>query len=236
MSLRKKFLQNNFTYKLYLFYNLFLRHKYFLNRSSYSQWGEDIEINNYFKNKKRGKYLDIGCFHPLMYSNTCLLYKKGWSGTNIDLNQTAIDLFNIARPKDLNLCRVIGSEEKKVKVYFDSLFSPVNTANEAFYIEHKQPFFKNQFIREVVSERLQNIIKKNNIFEVDFINIDAEGMDYQILRQIRLDKMQVSLLAVETHHFNGKKTKDYSNITHFLKLNNFSMLRRCGPTTLFCRN
>jgi FkbM family methyltransferase len=236
MSLRKFFLKSNFTYKIYLVYNLFIRHKIFLKRKSYSQFGEDLEVINFFKNKKKGKYLDIGCFHPTMYSNTCLLYKRGWNGTNIDLNQTSIDLFNIARPHDLNLCRIIGSEEKKVQVYFDNLFSPVNTADKNFYTEHKKTFFKDQFIREVVSEKLQNIITRNNISEIDFINIDAEGMDYQILRQIKLDKMNVSLVAIETNHFSGEKTKDYLNIIHLLETNNFSLLKRCGPTTLFCKN
>ena len=104
MSLKKIFLKTKFTYKLYLFYNLFIRHKSFLNRKQYSQWGEDLYINSFFKNKNKGIYLDIGCFHPVMYSNTCLLYKKGWRGINIDINKTSIDLFNILRPKDINIC------------------------------------------------------------------------------------------------------------------------------------
>jgi len=235
MSLRKFFLKNTFTYKIYLIYNLVIRHKSFLSRLSYSQWGEDLEIINYFKNKERGKYLDIGCFHPIMYSNTCLLYRKGWSGVNIDLNQTTIDLFNIARPDDLNLCRIIGSEEEKVKVYFDSLFSPVNTADETFYSEHKKIFFKKKFTREVLSEKFHNIIEKNHINEIDFINIDAEGMDYQVLQQINLNKIKVSLLAIETHYVSGGKTKDYSSIVELLEINGFSLLKRCGPTTLFNR-
>ena len=236
MSLRKFFLKNTFTYKIYLIYNLFIRHKLFLRRSTYSQWGEDLEIINYFKNKQNGKYLDIGSFHPLMYSNTYLLYRKGWSGVNIDLNQTTIDLFNIARPNDLNLCRIIGSEEKKVKVYFDSLFSPVNTADEIFYKEHKKIFFKNKFIREVISEKFHSIVERNHISEIDFINIDAEGMDYQVLQQIDLGQIKVSLLAIETHYVSGQETKDFLNIVQHLKINSFSLLKRCGPTSLFCKN
>ena len=92
MSLKKIFLKNKFTYKIYLYYNLYIRHKSFINRKQYSQWGEDLFIEDYFKNKNKGTYLDIGCFHPFMYSNTCLLHKKGWSGVNIDINQTSIEI------------------------------------------------------------------------------------------------------------------------------------------------
>jgi hypothetical protein len=31
-----------------------------------------------------GFFVDVGCFHPLFYSNTWKLYKKGWRGVNID--------------------------------------------------------------------------------------------------------------------------------------------------------
>jgi len=236
MSLRKIFLKNKFTYKIYLFYNLYIRHKAFLKRVSYSQWGEDLEIIKFFKNKKKGEYLDIGCFHPLMYSNTCLLNQKGWRGTNIDLNQTTIDLFNILRPKDLNLCRIIGSAEKKVKVYFDSLFSPVNTADKTFYNNHKNKFFKDVFIREVAAQKLNNIIGKNLMSKkIDFVNIDAEGMDYKVLKQIDLRKLKIDLVAIETHYFDGRKTKNYLKILYFFKKNNFSLLKRHGPTSLFCK-
>ena len=116
MSLKKLFLKTEFTYKIYLYYNLYIRHKCYLNRKQYSQWGEDQYIAKFFKDKQKGSYLDIGCFHPLMYSNTCLLFKKGWSGINIDINPTSIDLFNIVRPKDSNLCTTIDDNKKVFEI------------------------------------------------------------------------------------------------------------------------
>ena len=58
------------------FYYIFLRPKIFFPRKSYSMLGEDVFINNFFKNKKKGIYLDVGAYHPLEGSNTYLLYKK----------------------------------------------------------------------------------------------------------------------------------------------------------------
>ena len=53
----------------------------------HSQYGEDREIGKFFEKKSKGYYFDIGCFHPIRYSNTFYLFKKGWQGTNIDVNQ-----------------------------------------------------------------------------------------------------------------------------------------------------
>ena len=40
----------------------------------------------YFKEFKKGSYVDVGCNLPKTSSLTYLLYKKGWSGINIDLD------------------------------------------------------------------------------------------------------------------------------------------------------
>ena len=127
MSLKKIFLKTKFTYQIYLYYNLYIRHKCYIKRSQYSQWGEDQFISDYFREKQNGVYLDIGCFHPFMYSNTCLLHRKGWQGINIDINPTSIDLFNIARPKDTNLCTTINKKKEIFNIFYDDPFSPINT-------------------------------------------------------------------------------------------------------------
>ena len=57
---------------------------------------EDLNIINYFKDKKNGFYIDVGCFHPLDRNNTYLLYKKNWRGINIDVSKFSIDLFKLA--------------------------------------------------------------------------------------------------------------------------------------------
>ena len=66
MSLKKIFLKNYFTYKLYIYYNLYIRNKGYRKREKYSQWGEDTFIKKFFKNKNNGFYVDIGFFHQIM--------------------------------------------------------------------------------------------------------------------------------------------------------------------------
>ena len=59
-------------------------------KKSYSQDNEDLFLNEYFEKISNGFYVDIGCHHPKRFSNTYLLYKKGWKGVNIDANFFAI--------------------------------------------------------------------------------------------------------------------------------------------------
>ena len=112
-------------FSFYLIY-VRIKYKYFLKKKSYSQFSEDIVIKEIFGNFV-GKYVDIGCFHPIKYSNTALLHKNGWTGTNIDLNQKSIDLFNACRPNDLNLVACLSDRIEITDVYMNSEFSALNS-------------------------------------------------------------------------------------------------------------
>ena len=237
MSLKKIFLKTKISYKIYLYYNLYIRHKGFLRREGYSQWGEDQYIAQFFKEKEKGIYLDIGCFNPFMYSNTCLLHRRGWKGINIDINPTSIDLFNIARPNDFNICTALNDEKKTFEVYQDDPFSPINTLDKKFYESLEKSFFKNKKIFNIESMTIDEIIDLSGIKEnIDFINIDVEGSDYQVLKQIKIDKLKPKLISIETHNVGGSESENSRYITNFLKENNFDILKRVGPTTLFKGN
>ena len=234
MSLKNIFLKTKLTYKIYLYYNLYIRHKSYLKRTQYSQWGEDQFINQFFKDKIDGIYLDIGCFHPVMYSNTCLLHRKGWRGINIDINPTSIDLFNILRPKDTNLCATINEIKETFEIYYDDPFSPVNTLDKQFYENLENKNNKNTKKLFVESKSMQEILNISKIDKsIDFINLDVEGMDYKILKNINLNQLKPKLVSIETHNVDGLKSKDYESIVKLMKESSFSIYKRVGPTTLF---
>ena len=94
------------------------RRKIKYNKISYSLNAVDLIIDYIFKNKHNGFYLDVGCQHPISNNNTYLLFKRGWSGINIDLDQKNIELFNTARPNDINLNLAISSSVTEKKLYF----------------------------------------------------------------------------------------------------------------------
>ena len=111
---RKLLDSSKLIFKSYIFY-IGIKYRFFTKKKTYSQFGEDLIINNFF-GEFIGKYVDIGCYHPIKYSNTALLHKKGWTGVNIDLNETSINLFNACRKNDLNIVACLSDKRKKVTV------------------------------------------------------------------------------------------------------------------------
>ena len=71
------------------------------SKKSYSISNVDLIIDRIFRNQKYGCYVDIGCNHPIKYNNTYLLYKRGWTGINVDLDASSINDFNKTSTKRL---------------------------------------------------------------------------------------------------------------------------------------
>ena len=74
--------------------------------------------DDFFKKKKYGVYIDIGCHQPFLNNNTYRLYKRGWTGINIDLDFNSIDLFNFFRKKDFNINAAVSSKNEEKDLYF----------------------------------------------------------------------------------------------------------------------
>jgi len=199
---KKYLLKSKILYYLYLFY-LGTKYKYFTNKNSYSQFGEDLVVNNFFGNFV-GTYVDIGCFHPIKYSNTALLHKKGWSGINIDLNKTSIDLFNACRKNDLNITACLSNKIEEVEIYMDSEFSALNSVNPG---NIKNFRLKNYEIKRVQTTLFYKLVKNN----FDFLNIDCEGNDLKILKTIDLKKYTPEIINIEVSKDNEKEIYEYLN-------------------------
>jgi len=101
--------------KAYIFRKTYLtRH----SRRHHSQFGEDVVLNDWLdKHVKQGLYVDVGCYHPSKFSNTCFLHKRGWHGINIDMDAIKVRCFDLARPNDCNVHAPVSDKKDVVTVY-----------------------------------------------------------------------------------------------------------------------
>jgi|TARA_B100001059_G_C17626554_1_gene472216 hypothetical protein len=219
--IKEKLQRGTLIYKLYLYYQLFFRYKLFYKRKNYSQFDEDLFLIDFFKEKKGGKFVDLGAFHPIRYNNTYLLYKKGWSGTNIDLNPAAIDMFNIIRTRDRNKCALIGDTSNVEKtVYYEHNFSAVNSL---ILTEGLKKVLKKKI--KMLSKTFENLVDHS----FDFLNIDLEGHDYEVLKSIDLHKYKPKLICIEIL----ENSEDKDKIFFHMKKNAFELKKICKVSYFF---
>lgn len=221
--LLKKFIYKHFKF-LYFFFNLYIHHRIFIKRKFYSQSGEDIFILNKFK--KPGFYVDVGCNHPLRINNCHLLYENKWRGINIDLDKTSIELFNFVRTKDINLNIAVSLKKKKIKYYYNKVLGLSNSLLKKKYL----PYFD-----LINSDRLDRIIDgtKYKNKRIDFLSIDAEGKDFDVLKSLDFHRYNPKSICVEI--WNDKKELKKNNIYKFLIKKKYILVFKKKPNYIFLK-
>lgn len=216
---------------LHIIQNIYFKHKNFLNKKTYSLFGEDLVALKFFKNKKKGFYVDIGCYHPTHINNTYLLYKKGWNGINIDVSQFSIDLFKFMRPDDLNYKCAVSETNKKVNLYYQKEHSQLTSINKLT----AKKFIKGRLKKKIInSYSLEEILSwgKYKDYEIDFLDVDVEGADLQVLKGLNFSKRKPKLICVEIHQKNFRKHKIY----RFLIKKKYKLIWQESFSFLFKRN
>jgi FkbM family methyltransferase len=209
-------------------------------RISFSQTGEDMIVDFIFtsRNIPNPTYIDIGAFDPYLYSNTAYFYDKFSRGINIEPNPSGIKKFNKFRPLDINLNIGISNLEGKLDYFFMNASTmntfDENTANELV----EKHGFKIVEKKEITCTTLQNVLLKyaDNVFP-DFLSLDVEGLDMEILNQIDYEHNYPKVICVETivysHDGSGVKNKELIN---FLEAKGYFIFADTFINTIFINN
>jgi len=205
--------------KFHTIHNIYIKHNFFFKKKSYAMDNEDTAVLNYFKDKKNGFYVDVGCYHPIHRNNTYLLHKQGWKGINIDTSEFSIDLFNHLRPNDLNYNCAISNKNEMIKLFYQKEFSQLSTIERDQAENVFQGNIKEKEIQAFTLDEILNRDKYKNI-KIDFLDIDVEGADLKVLEGLSFDKFKPELVCVEIH---AKEIKQ-SDIYKFLADKNYELI------------
>lgn len=190
-----------------------------LRKGSFAQYGEDVFVWDYFKSKTTGTYIDIGANHPFKISNTYLLYRRGWRGVTVEPIPRLWRRHQKWRPDDISLnCAIsdrVGSEKfveltPGVLSTFDE-----SLADEEIRLGQARLVRKYDVVVMTLYELFDQYFQDK---KVDFMSIDTEGFDVQVLRGNDWSKLRPRLIVTETSTVGRGSTQ--------IEVDGF--LRRCG--------
>ncbi|WP_440915274.1 FkbM family methyltransferase [Candidatus Pelagibacter sp.] len=218
--MKKKILKIKFFYNLYKLLKIFKNNK---PSHYYAEFAEDVFTDRILRNLNNGFYVDVGCYHPFKGSLTYRLYKRNWNGLNLDISKTSIDLFNISRNKDLNLNLAVTNFDGETFYYENS---SINQQNSLIRLNENQKKIK------IKCNTLNTIFEKNNVKNIDYLNVDVEGTELKVVEGINLQKYKPKLISIEN---NNLLIEDYlkSNIYKILVKNNYVFINKIGVTNFF---
>lgn len=167
---------------------------------SYSQEGEDMILRRVFNDKNNGFFVDVGAHHPERFSNTFFFYMLGWKGINIDAMPGSMDGFKRKRPLDINLEIPISNSGKELIYYkfnepalngFSKKLTELRINESNLYYVEEEITLKTYRLSEV----LENHMPKYT--DIDFMTIDVEGLDFEVLQSNDWEKFRPKIILVE---------------------------------------
>jgi len=202
----------------------------------FSYHGEDVCAMYTFKSLGISKpsYIDIGAYHPYDASNTALMYMSGGKGINIEANPDLVKPFYRERPGDTNLNIGIAPTSGTLPFYvFDeypgrSTFSKKEL--ESFQREYPNVTLSKTI--EVPVVELDEVVRQysNGVYP-DFISIDVEGMDFDVLKSCNFSDQTPYIICVEV----GKQDGSLANMTSMLKDKGYEFYILLADTALYIK-
>lgn len=168
----------------------------------YSQNREDLILQAFFPGVKKGFYVDVGAFDPDLDSVTKLFYLQGWHGINIEPQLDRHKLFQARRKRDTNLNVGVSTEETtlKLRAYKSGGLSTFSNTIKRDYEQQPDEDTRSYTETTVPVRPLRDILAEQKVKHIDFLKIDVEGLEYQVIASNDWQRFRPEVLCIESNH------------------------------------
>ncbi len=147
---------------------------------SYAQHLEDYHLSRVFGGKRDGFYIDVGAGHPVADNVSCWFYLRGWRGIVVEPQPQLAALYEFVRPRDQRECCVLGRERGEVEFHAVERLHGFSTIVTEF-AEKAADFGAGYKTWKAPMETLASLCAKHAVSGIDFLKIDVEGAEGDVL-------------------------------------------------------
>ncbi len=162
---------------------------------SYAQNHEDVLLARAFRDVERGFYVDVGANDPTQGSVTRYFYDAGWRGINVEPGSIFTRLAE-ERPGDVNLNLAVSDVEGELTFHeFPDVpgLSTVASSSPGA----RDPRIRGAVARTVQSRTLCSILDEHAPGTIDFLSIDVEGHEQQVIASNDWNRHRPRVLVIE---------------------------------------
>jgi FkbM family methyltransferase len=165
--------------------------------ATYSQWGEDRLVLDFFKNAQRGVFFEAGAHHPTILSQTYLLELNGWSGVLVEPSTDFVCEFAKLRPRSQLFHYALGSPAEAGKQL--AFIIPKGLDAEARILEPNEKCNSEdrQFTVDLIT--IDQVLEKSGVVQLDYFSLDLEGYELNALCGINFKRWRPKLILIEDH-------------------------------------
>lgn len=213
----------------------------FYRNYSYAQCGEDVILDFLFQEVglDRPSYLEIGVYKPIEGSNTYKFYDRGSQGVLVEADQSLIPWIQYSRPRDRILNQGVTTDATKTVADFFIFDAPgINTfCPEAAQERQRSGQFELKKVVSVPLKTINQIIADEFERTPDLLSLDIEGLDFDVIQSLDLERFPVPVICVETCTYSEDhiRPKD-ERIQKYLVEKNYRIYADTYVNTIFVRN
>jgi FkbM family methyltransferase len=202
-----------------------------------SQYNQDRFLNEkFFRNKKNGVFIDIGAHDGVSLSNSYFFEKElNWKGMCIEPIPTLFEQLDKNREcVKIQGCAWNQDGVKKFRVikgYAEMLSGIIETydSNHIKRIENECESTNGSYEDlDIPCYDINSLLEKNGFFKIDFLSIDTEGSEFEILKKIDFKKFDIGIIIVENNYNNNE-------LREFLKSNNYNLFTKLSVDDVFVK-
>lgn len=164
---------------------------------------------NIFKGYKNGFYVDVGAHDGITINNTLYFEKNNnWTGINIEPIKKVFDKLVINRPNNINLnCACCNNDGETGFLSNTGYTEMISGIKDNFDIRHFMRLdFENKHygstteLIKVNTKKLETILDENNISRINYLSIDVEGAEFEVIKSINFDKVFIDVIGFENNY------------------------------------
>jgi FkbM family methyltransferase len=159
----------------------------------YSQRQEDKWLYDNNKIKPMGFFLDVGCAHPNINSNTNVLEQTGWNGICIDADETWSDMWINNRKNSTFINCLIDKDDNEDKDFHISNIHEISSLK----------VFGDGYLKKIKTRTINSILEEHQVKKVDLVSLDVEGNELNALIGFDIEKYNPSIFIVEYKNLDG---------------------------------
>jgi FkbM family methyltransferase len=182
---------------------------------SYSQFGEDIQIWDCLGRRREGFFVEVGANHPVRLSQSYFFELQGWRGILVEPLGEKCALLRAQRPGSQVFEAAAGAPEQQGRGQF------VVATDDMLSGLRERPWLEVAERRTVEVRTLDDILAEAGEPHIDFLSVDVEGTELDVLRGLDLHRHRPEILLVE-EHLEGLHVHRYLRGRHYL------LVRRTG--------